>query len=204
MEVPTASAPVSVSRGGVHAPIPGHRRHGGPRMTSPLGRSRDGRVFRLRRRPHKIAFTAHVLAAVGWFGIAIAVAFCAIASALTNDEALSRALYRTLETLPWLSIPVGITAVGTGSVLGLGTTFGLVRYWWVVAKIVIAVAVIVTDALIVVAVAHDAVVTGQAQPPLYGSTIAHVVVLGAATVLSVFKPWGRTPWASRERRAGPG
>ncbi len=35
----------------------------------------------------------HILTAFGWFGIAIAVAFCAIASAVTNDEALSRALY---------------------------------------------------------------------------------------------------------------
>ncbi len=170
-------------------------------MTTPAGRSRDGRGFRLRRRGHKIALTAHILAAVGWFGIAIAVAFCAIAAAVTTDQALSGALYRTLETLPWLSIPIGLTAVGTGSLLGLGTTYGLIRYWWVVAKIVVAVAVIVTDALIVVAVAHDAAFTGQAQPPLYGSTIAHVVALAAATVLSVFKPWGRTPRALRERRA---
>ncbi len=167
-------------------------------MTTP-GPRRDDRRFRLRRHPHKIALTAHILTAVGWFGIAIAVAFCAIASALTNDETLSRALYRTLETLPWLSIPTGVTAVGTGALLGLGTAYGLVRYWWVVTKIVIAIAVILTDALIVVVVAHDAAVTGQAQPPLYGGTIAHVVALAVATVLSVFKPWGRTPWASRER-----
>jgi hypothetical protein len=75
---------------------------------------------------------------------------------------------------------------------------------WVIAKIIIAVAVVVTDVLIVVAVAHDAAVSGQAQPPLYGSTIAHVVVLAVATVLSVFKPWGRTPWVSRDRRADAG
>ena len=173
-------------------------------MTTAAGRSRDSRTFRLRRRPHKIAFTAHILAAVGWFGIAIAVAFCAIAAAVTSDEALSLALYRTLETLPWLSIPAGITAVVTGSLLGLGTPYGLIRHWWVVAKIIIAVAVIVTDVLIVVAVAHDAAVTGHAQPPLYGSTIAHVVTLAAATVLSVFKPWGRTPWVSSERRTDAG
>ena len=165
-------------------------------MTTRAARSGDGRTFRLRRRAHKMALTTHILAAVGWFGIAIAAAFCAIAAAVTRDEALSLALYRTLETLPWLSIPIGITAVATGSLLGLGTAHGLFRYWWVIAKILIAVAVIVTDALIVVAVAHDAAVTGQAQPPLYGSTIAHVVTLAAATVLSVFKPWGRTPWAS--------
>jgi vacuolar-type H+-ATPase subunit I/STV1 len=173
-------------------------------MSAPAAQGHDGRAFRLRRRPQKVALTTHILSSVGWFGIAIAVAFCAIAAAVSDDDALSRALYRTLETLPWLSIPAGITAVGTGSLLGLGTTYGLVRYWWVIAKIIIAVAVVVTDVLIVVAVAHDAAVSGQAQPPLYGSTIAHVVVLAVATVLSVFKPWGRTPWVSRDRRADAG
>lgn len=173
-------------------------------MSGRAAQRRGRRAFRLRRRPQKVALTAHILASVGWFGIAIAVAFCALGAAVSDDQALSRALYRTLETLPWLSIPAGITAVVTGSLLGLGTTYGLVRNWWVIAKIIIAVAVIVTDVLIVVAVAHDAAVTGQAQPPLYGSTIAHVVVLAVATVLSVFKPWGRTPWASRDRRADAG
>lgn len=163
-------------------------------MTATSGTGTGRRGFRLRRRPHKIALTAHVLASVGWFGIAAVLAFCGLAAAVTTDDTLSRALYRTMETLPWLSIPTGVTAVATGALLGLATTYGLVRYWWVVAKIAIAVAVVVTDALVVAAVAHDAVITGQAPPPLYGSTIAHVVVLAAATVLAVFKPWGPTPW----------
>jgi hypothetical protein len=99
-----------------------------------------------------------------------------------------------MELMPWLSVPAGILAVVTGTVLGLGTTYGLIRHWWVVAKIVIAVAVIVTDALLVIKAAHDAAVTGEPATPLYGSTIAHVVVLALATVLAVFKPRGRTPW----------
>ena len=106
-----------------------------------------------------------------------------------------------METAPWLSIPAGLAAVATGVLLGLGTSFGLVRHWWVVVKIVIAAAVIVTDAVLVGHVAHDAV-AGRVGPPLYGSTIAHVVVLGVATVLSVFKPRGRTPWGRRQLVGG--
>ena len=45
-------------------------------------------------------------------------------------------------------------AQATGVVLGLGTVYGLVRNWWVVAKIAISVAVVVTDAVLVVD-AHD-------------------------------------------------
>ena len=154
-------------------------------------------VFRLRGSAHKIALTAHILASVGWFGIAVVIAFCGIGAAATTDRSLAVALYRTMETAPWLSIPAGLIAVATGGVLGLGTAFGVIRHWWVVAKILIAVAVIATDALLVGHVAHDAAATGEATAPLYGSTIAHVVVLGTAAVLSVFEPRGRTPWGTR-------
>ena len=112
-------------------------------------------------------------------------------------------LYRTIQTAPWLSIPSGLASVATGAVLGLGTAFGLVRHWWVVAKIAISVAVVVTDAVLVGRVAHDALVAGHAPAPLYGSTIAHVVMLAVATILSVFKPRGRTPWGRRTSDGGP-
>ena len=157
--------------------------------------------FRLRGRAHKVALTAHILTSVGWFGIAIVVAFCGLAAAASDDRVLASALYRTMETAPWLSIPAGLAAVATGVLLGLGTSFGLVRHWWVVVKTVIAAAVIVTDAVLVGHVAHDAV-AGRVGPPLYGGTIAHVVVLGVATVLSVFKPRGRTPWERRQPAGG--
>jgi hypothetical protein len=91
---------------------------------------------------------------------------------------------------------VGFLAVATGVLLGIGTTWGLVRHWWVVAKIAIAVAVIATDAVIVGRAAHDAA-AGESGAPLTGPTVAHVVVLAVATVLSVFKPRGRTPRGRR-------
>jgi hypothetical protein len=153
--------------------------------------------FRLRGRAHKLALTAHVLGSVGWFGAAALVGFCGLAAARATDPTLSHALYRTMETAPWLSVPLGLVAVATGVLLGLGTKWGLVRHWWVVAKIVIAVAVIVTDPLLIARGAHDAVASGHAPPWLYGPTVAHVVVLAVATVLSIFKPRGRTPWGRR-------
>lgn len=153
--------------------------------------------LRLRGRPHKVALTAHILTSVGWFGVAVVVAFCALAAAATDDPTLSAALYRTMETAPWLSIPLGLTAFTTGVVLSITTVYGLVRHWWVVAKIAVAVTVVITDAVLVGRVAHDAVLTGRPTGPLYGATIAHVIVLAVATVLSVFKPRGRTPRGHR-------
>ena len=138
-----------------------------------------------------------MLSSVGWFGIALGVALCGLAAARTADAGLTRALYRTMAVTPWVSIPTGLVAIGTGVLLSLGTIYGLVRYWWVAAKITIAAAIVPTDALLVARAAHNAAVSGSASHVLYGATIAHVVVLGVATVLSVFKPWGRTPMGRR-------
>jgi hypothetical protein len=164
-----------------------------PRARAPADTGPRPRV-RLRGRGHKVALTAHILTSVGWFGIALVVALCGLAGSITVDAALRRDLYRTLELIPWLSIPIGLAAIGTGVVLGLGTAHGVFRRWWVVAKIGISAAVVVTDAVVIARIAHDAALTGHVARPLRDGAIAHVVVLAIATVLSVFKPWGPTPW----------
>jgi hypothetical protein len=138
-----------------------------------------------------------VLTSVGWFGVAAAVACGVVTAGVTTDHALSSAIYRTMELAPWLSIPAGLASAATGVLLGLGTAHGLIQRWWVVAKIGINTAVVITDAVLIAHFAHEAAVTGHAAPPLRGASIAHVVALVVATVLYVFKPWGRTPWARR-------
>jgi len=95
----------------------------------------------------------------------------------------------------------GVTCLVTGIVLGLGTVYGLVRYWWVAIKLVLN---LVLTALALVALRPgveeiadrgerlldgEAVVTAigdLAFPPIVSPT-----VLMIAVVLSVFKPWGR-------------
>jgi len=156
-------------------------------------RARDEHGFRLRGRTHKAVLTAHVLSSVGWFGIATMVAFAAAVGAVTDDESLAQALHRTIELAPTLSVPVGAVSVVTGGLLGLGTRWGLVRHWWVVAKIAISAAVIATDVLFVGAIARDAA-AGRASSAFDGPIVAHVVVLAIATALSVFKPRARTPF----------
>ncbi len=181
-------------------------------VTAVLERPRDprsprgGKVqprFRLHRRARKAALIAHVLSSVGWFGIALLVAFAIIAAEVTGDAGLSHSLYRSVELFPWISIPIGGVAVLTGAVLSVGTKWGFIRHWWVVAKIVISIAVIVTDAVVIGHFAHQAAVTGQPAIQLRDGAIAHVVVLAIATVLSVVKPRGRTPWGKRVEARSP-
>jgi hypothetical protein len=169
-------------------------------LVTASGARRGG--LRLRGKAHKAVLTAHVLSSVGWFGVAVSIVFAAITASVTDDAGFAHGLYRMIEAVPELTIPLGLVAVVTGAVLGLGTTWGLVRHWWVVAKIAISAAVIVTDAFVVGDAAH-AVATGGAANGLFGPVVAHVVVLAVATALSVFKPRGRTPFGRAARdRAG--
>jgi hypothetical protein len=142
---------------------------------------------------------------VGWFGIAAMIAFCGVAAAATSDPTLSVALLKTMHLAVWLSVPAGLVAVFTGTVLSLGTSWGVLRHWWVVAKGVISILVMTTDVVVVATVTSDAATTGTAPRALVDSTIAHFVVLAAATALSIFKPRGRTPFGrSRGARTTQG
>jgi len=152
---------------------------------------------RLSRRARNVALTGHILAAAGWFGVAVLVAAAAITAGTTHDPAFARALYHAIGDSLWVSVPMGLTALATGVLLGVGTKWGLLRHWWVVAKLGINLAVVATDLIIVRAVANDALASGAGSRPLYDGPIAHCTVLAIATVLSVFKPGGRTPVTRR-------
>jgi uncharacterized membrane protein len=136
----------------------------------PISPAADGRAadrrFRLRRGGYKWALTAHIVSSVGWFGVALVVAFCVLAASMTGNSSLAHSLYRTIELFPWLSVPIGILAAATGAFLALGTSYGLIRRWWVVVKIVIATAVVTTDTVLVGRFAHTAATTGHARPSL--------------------------------------
>jgi hypothetical protein len=160
------------------------------------------RRFRLRGKAHKAALLSHILASIAWFGMAVAIAVALVTAEATDDDALADGLRRSLEVSHWLTIPVGLAAVATGVLMSLATVWGLFRHWWVVAKIAFAVAVIVTDATVVRTATADAVRTAGDSSPAWGPVIAHVVLLGLASVLSVFKPRGRTPWTRPPRPAG--
>ena len=99
----------------------------------------------------------------------------------------------------WLTVPLGAVAAATGVVLGLGTKWGLARYWWVVIKEVAVVPVVVTDLLVVAPAAHDGA-RGSCRGGCSTPPSPTCVVLGIATVVSLAKPFGRT---ARGRRGEP-
>jgi hypothetical protein len=147
---------------------------------------------RLGRRAHRVLLIAHVLSSVGWFGLAVTVAFCGVVGSSRGDLAFYEVIRATL----MLSVPLGLTAAATGVLLSVTTRWGLARHWWVVAKEAITVAVIATDVLLVGPEITRAIDSGTATA-IPGPVFAHCVVLAVATVLSVVKPKARTPLGAR-------
>jgi hypothetical protein len=177
-------------------------------MTSTLTRTatparvvrRDDRRLHLGRRGRRVLLIAHVLSSVAWFGIAVFVLFVILVARGTSDPEYARALYRTVETSIWLSVPMGAVSGVTGLVLGLGTPWGVARHWWVVLKEIAFVPLVITDLLVIAPSAHELARGGGAK--LIEPAIGHCVILALATIVSIVKPFGRTPRGRRVRSQG--
>jgi len=104
-------------------------------------------------------------------------------------------------------VPLSFAALLTGLVQSLGTEWGLFRHYWIVWKFVL------TVGAIVVLLVHMQTVSRMAQIARRGELsggdhrdmrkhlVAHaiggLIVLLTTTVLSIYKPWGRTPYGRR-------
>src|SRR3954452_20778074 len=164
--------------------------------TPPRQVQRTERPLRLGRRGRRAALVAHVLSSVGWFGVAALVLFLLVVAQTTRDVDLARGLYRAVETSLWMSIALAAISAITGVLLGVGTPWGVAKHWWVVLKEIAFVPLVVTDLLVVGPSVHDAA-RGITGGRLLDPAIAHCIVLALATVVSIVKPFDRTPRGRR-------
>ena len=150
----------------------------------------------------KTVLLLHIVAGGTWFGLDVAMAVL-VFTAIGTDSAAVRA--HTLQSLRlitvWPMFSAAMLSLITGIMLGLGSKYGLVRYWWVAIKLVlnlILATLIVTALRGEVAKAADLGsqlaagadldwnFTNMLYPPIVSPT-----ALTVAFLLAVFKPWGR-------------
>lgn len=157
----------------------------------------------------KVTLTAHVTSSVGWIGAVVAFLALASAGLASKNDQIVRAAYLAMELIGWgVIVPFSIASFLTGLVQSLGTSWGLFRHYWIVAKLFITV---FASALLLVhmqvASRMASVVTGSSfgaadfynmRLQLVGDAVAALVVLLIATVLSVFKPQGLTPFGRNQ------
>lgn len=162
-----------------------------------------------RARLRKSLLTLHVVTAVGLLGSVAGLLVAAIRAATRDDLVDAHAIYELMAILPFtLGIPCSFLALGSGVVLGLTSRWGLVRHWWVTAKLALLGATILLGAL-AVGPTVDTLVDGTASAGAVDRDGAWrlVVVLATqlamvltAVILAIFRPGGRTPWARSSTR----
>lgn len=182
-----------------------------PKQTMPRSAT-----WRLAPAARKAVLVLHVVSGIGWMGVDIALFVLLITARTTNDAALVISGFNAIRMIVPVAVPpLSLSILVTGLTLGLGTPWGLVRYWWVVVKLVLslvmAVLVFVSlvpavnsiDVLSATTLSADAVRASLGPLPtqLMFPPIVSFLMLGIATVLSIVKPWRRTPW-SRETSSG--
>lgn len=154
---------------------------------------------------NKFALTAHVTSSVGWLGAVSAFLALAVTGLISQDAQMVRAAYLAMELTGWcVIVPLSLASLLTGLVQSLGTTWGLFRHYWVVAKLVITILATIILLVHMQPISHVAKVAAQttlSSEDLRGLRIQLVADAGAAlfvllvaTTLSVYKPQGRTPY----------
>jgi membrane protein implicated in regulation of membrane protease activity len=106
-----------------------------------------------------------------------------------------------------IMIPLGYLALITGVLLSVGTTWGLLKHWWIVTKLVLTIAVLAfagffTSGWVLGAVARTAenpmADLGVLGVQLAVNFAAFNVVFWTTTIISIYKPWGPTPRGKRK------
>lgn len=164
----------------------------------------------------KFALTAHVTSSVGWLGAVVVFFALAVAGLTSHDAQTVRAAYLMMDWGGWfVLVPFSLASLLTGIVQSLGTTWGLLRHYWVIFKLLInvfatAVLLLYTQTLGVLAdraartTSDELDLLRSASPALHAG--AALLLLLIATTLAIYKPRGVTPYGMRklhELRSAP-
>lgn len=161
----------------------------------------------------KFALTAHVASSVGTLGAVAGFLVLAVAGLASKDSQMVRAAYLPMELIAWyLIVPLVLASLVTGLVQSLGTNWGLLRHYWVVAKLLLNVLVTIVLLLQLELIGYLADVSPEtllSSADLWGlrmSSVIHaaggLLILLVPVVLSLYKPRGLTPYGWRKQHEG--
>jgi uncharacterized membrane protein len=138
----------------------------------------------------RAVLTLHITASVGLLGTTAALVAINVRAATTTDPQLAASAYELLTMFATLfGIPLSMTSLLTGLVLGLSSKWGVLRYGWVTAKLALNLSVILVGAFLLgPTTAAMADGRGDNEALLIAGGAYDVVALSLATGLSVFKP----------------
>ena len=164
-------------------------------------------------RLRRFALTAHVMSTVGWLGAVVVFLALAVIGLSSQDAQTVRGTYLVMDPAARLVlVPLAFASLLTGLMQSLGTVWGLFRHYWVLVKFVLA---LVGTAILLM---HMPSVSRMAVVATSKSSFANLsserlelavhaggglLMLLTATVLSIYKPWGRTAYGLRKQKQRP-
>ncbi|MFI5611912.1 hypothetical protein [Amycolatopsis sp. NPDC051903] len=161
-------------------------------------------------RTRKWSLFAHIVFSSAWFGMDLALGVLVCTALITDSTAVASTALQALRLFAvWPMLSAALLTLVTGVVLGLGSKYGVVRYWWVTAKLAATVLMVVLIyfslrlGLDEAAVYGREIAAGTASATRASGLLPPVVVAPSlllfSFVLSVFKPWGRVRRPAAER-----
>jgi hypothetical protein len=159
-------------------------------------------------RLRKFTLLLHVTTSVGLLGAVAAFLVLAVTGLASPDESLVRAAYPAADLIARLIVvPLAVAALVIGVVESLGTRWGLIRHYWLIAKLVLTVIALLV-LLLQLPTIHGVASAAMARPLLPGdlsearlALVLHasggLAVLLLPLGLSMYKPRGRTRFGRR-------
>jgi len=158
-------------------------------------------------RLRRVLLTVHIIGSVGWIGAAATYLALGVSARAARNVETVRAAWIGMELTGWFVIvPLAISALLTGVLLSMATSWGLLRHYWVVASLALTALSLgaVLLHLPTVSVMAEAARRGDdAEVLRLGGDVIHpalgLLVLTAITVLNVYKPRGLAPHGARKQ-----
>lgn len=150
----------------------------------------------------KLMLSLHIVCVGSWLGATVTMAFLSLLGLTTDNPEMRRAAYLLMSIMDRnLIVPLVAASILTGVVLALRTQWGLFRHFWVMAKLVLALGMVVFAVSTVMPWVHtlaDATAAGGGDVALV-EIVGQRLVIGAGifllalsviVFLAVYKPWG--------------
>jgi Predicted integral membrane protein (DUF2269) len=157
----------------------------------------------MERRVRQAWLVLHIVSSVGWLGVVLAALALCVAGLANDDPEFVHAVFSVMVVLAdTYFLPGTVLVLVSGLLLGLGTTWGLFRFYWVAVKLCIGVVLFLGSVFVLQLAVERAAQESAALRPLpaevdvrlFGMLCVTAALAVAATVLSVMKPWGRITW----------
>lgn len=157
---------------------------------------------KLSARWRKTVLLVHVILSMGWLGMSATTLVMSVVALSETQPTLLRAVFEFEEQLSVvLGRPMAIGTLVTGLVLSFGTKWGLFRYYWVLVKFVLLIAMVAAAVILLPQWISDGIAfadrpgsaeLASAQWGLLAVAAFHVTGLVVSCALSVYKPPRRT------------